>query len=100
MESSGSPYRHSSVELTCVEQKGTVRGGLLNWLETHEKQFKVRGSLRVVVLGSAWVELYLQHLRDGRCSRIANVVVSKVEDLDGGVCLSEFAQKDTVSWGC
>ena len=53
----------------------------------------------MVVLGSAWVESYLQHLRDGRSSRIADFVANKVDLFDGGVFLSEIERKHTVS-GC
>ena len=75
-----------------------VSGGL-NWLETQRKQCAGQGSFRIVVLGSAWVECYLQHLRDGRSSLIADFIISKVDACNGGVCLSEIERKNTVRGG-
>ena len=73
--------------------------GVLNRLQTHGKQCAGQGRLRIVVLDSALVESYLQHLRDGRSSLIADLVPSKVELFDGGIILSKIERKDTVRGG-
>ena len=71
--------------------------GVLNRLQTHGKQCAGQGRLRIVVLDSAWVESYLQHLCQGHSSLIANFVVSKVDACNGSVFLSKIERKDMVS---